>query len=335
MHSPGGLHNIRDTRPPPRAQAEVERFGSTAERTATIDSDGLAAQGADVPGTRAEGARGGAARLAAALSWGLLGLSAVWTDPASAEQGGLPDLAKLSPQEQGLLVFQEKDRRDSGYRDLQVDLEMVLRDRRGSEAHRALSISQLEMDGEGDRLLVVFDTPKPIRGTALLSHTRVDGPDDQWLYLPAQRRVKKIASRNKSGPFLSSEFAYEDLALHEVEQFDYRLLGHEACGDDRCVRVERVPHDEYSGYSRQEVVLHEPTLRVERIDYYDRHGRPLKVLVNEDYQLHGERWWKPRRMFMENLQTGKTTELLWKEYVFATGLQAERDFSTNSLLRAR
>jgi hypothetical protein len=248
---------------------------------------------------------------------------------------GAANLAGLSAEEQGLALFQEKDRRESGYGDLQVALEMVLRDRSGTESRRELSISQLEMTDDGDRLLVVFDTPKPIRGTALLSHSHADRPDDQWLYLPAQRRVKKIASRNKSGPFLSSEFAFEDLALQDVEKFTYRLLGREACSDRECLRVERTPLDEYSGYSRQEVLLDEQTLRVERIDYFDRHGRPLKVLVNDEYQLHEERFWKPQRMFMENLQTGKTTELLWKVYNFNAGLLPDRDFSTNSLMRAR
>lgn len=247
----------------------------------------------------------------------------------------LASLEGKDPVEQGRAIFAEKDRLESGYGDFQVQLEMVLRDRRGSESRRELSISQLEMEDEGDRLLVVFDTPKPIRGTALLSYSHVDAPDDQWLYLPAQRRVKKIASRNKSGPFLSSEFAYEDLAVQEVEKFSYKLLGQESCGDALCLKVERVPLDEYSGYSRQEVLLDADTLRVERIDYFDRHGRPLKVLVNHGYKLHQGRYWKPQRMFMENLQTGKTTELNWKEYAFDTGLMADRDFSTNSLMRAR
>lgn len=269
---------------------------------------------------------------------GLLALAG-WTQcPAAAGTltgSRLPELTGLDPAQQGLAIFREKDRRESGYGDLQVQLEMVLRDRRGTEARRELSISQLEVADDGDRLLVVFDTPKPIRGTALLSYSHLQGPDDQWLYLPAQRRVKKIASRNKSGPFLSSEFAYEDLALQEVEKFSYRLLDREACGAARCLKVERTPVDEYSGYSRQEVLLDEATLRVERIDYFDRHERPLKVLHTGDYRLHAGRFWKPQRMFMENLQTGKTTELLWREYAFGTGLSAERDFSTNSLMRAR
>ena len=263
----------------------------------------------------------------------------IWCPPSGAGPlegvAALPELGGLSPEEQGLAIFREKDRRESGYQDLRVDLEMILRDRRGAESRRELSISQLEMQEDGDRLLVVFDTPKPIRGTALLSYSHVESPDDQWLYLPAQRRVKKIASRNKSGPFLGSEFAYEDLALQEVEKFTYRLLAGESCGASQCLRVERTPLDEYSGYSRQEVLLDAETLRVERIDYFDRHERPLKVLVNDGYELHEGRFWKPQRMFMENVQTGKTTELVWREYEFDNGLDADRDFSTNALMRAR
>jgi hypothetical protein len=261
----------------------------------------------------------------------LLAAILVASPPALATIGS----GALTPEQQGLALFLEKDRRESGYGDLRVDIEMVLRDRSGAESRRELSISQIEIPDAGDRLLVVFDTPKPIRGTALLSYSHADAPDDQWLYLPAQRRVKKIASRNKSGPFLSSEFAFEDLALQDVEKFSYRLLGTEDCDGRQCVRVERIPLDEYSGYSRQEVLLDEETLRVERIDFFDRHGRPLKVLINDDYQLHRDRFWKPQRMFMENLQTGKTTELLWKAYTFDNGLLPERDFSTNSLMRAR
>jgi hypothetical protein len=244
-------------------------------------------------------------------------------------------LVGKTPAEQGKAIWTAKDRIESGYVDLQVRLEMVLRDRRGTESRRELSISQLEQQGAGDRLLVVFDTPKQIRGTALLSYSYPTAPDDQWLYLPAAKRVKRIASQNKSGPFLSSEFAFEDMVLQELEKFDYTLLGSEPCGAQTCYRVERKPHDPHSGYSRQEALLDRESLRVERVHYFDRAGRPLKVLQVGDYQEYGGRFWKAGRMFMENLQTGKTTELIWRDYQFATGLSAERDFSTNSLARAR
>jgi len=249
--------------------------------------------------------------------------------------GSALDLEGLTPIEQGRALFVEKDRRESGYQDLRVELEMVLRDRRGNESRRDLTISQLEMPGEGDRLLVVFDTPKPIRGTALLSYSYKAESDDQWLYLPATKRVRRIASQNKSGPFLSSEFAFEDMILQELEKFDYRLLGVEPCGEHHCYRVERRPLDPFSGYSRQELLLEGQSLRVERVDYFDRVDRPLKYLVADDYQLFDGQYWKAGRMVMENLQTGKITELFWRDYRFANGFVAERDFSTNSLLRAR
>jgi hypothetical protein len=240
-----------------------------------------------------------------------------------------------TPEEQGRAIFAEKDARDSGYQDLQVSLEMILRDRAGRESRRALAISQMEMGTTGERLKVVFDTPVQIRGTALLSYSYEDRPDDQWLYLPVMSRVKRIASRNKSGPFLSSEFAFEDMMLQELDKFSYRFEGREPCGEGACYRVERRPSDPYSGYTRQVVWLEADSLRVERIDYFDRGNRPLKVLKASGYRLYQERFWKAERMQMENLQTGKSTELLWRDYQFGVGLLAERDFSTNSLARAR
>jgi outer membrane lipoprotein-sorting protein len=241
----------------------------------------------------------------------------------------------LSAEQAGLAIFREADRRESGYADLKVDLEMILKTSAGNESRRSLRIRQLEVPEDGDKLLVVFDTPKPIRGTALLSYAHKFEPDDQWMYLPAIKRVKRIASQNKSGPFLSSEFAYEDLALQEVEKFDYRLVDTRTVDDQTVYVVERTPTDEYSGYARQVVTIDADAFRIHHIDYYDRQNRLLKTLEVEGYTQHADRFWKPQRMLMANVQTGKSTELEWRNFEFGTGLDAERDFSTNSLRRAR
>ena len=177
---------------------------------------------------------------------------------------------------------------------------------------------------------------KSIRGTALLSYAHKTEPDDQWLYLPALSRVKRIASQNKSGPFLSSEFAYEDMALQEVEKYSYRLLETRRMLDGAAhYVVERVPTDEHSGYARQVVTLDAAELQIQHIEYFDRQGRPLKVLEVDGYALYEDQFWKPARMLMSNTQTGKSTELVWQNYEFRTGLDADRDFSTNSLRRSR
>ena len=99
--------------------------------------------------------------------------------------------------------------------------------------------------------------------------------------------------------------------------------------------VERVPTDEHSGYARQVVTLDALELQIRHIEYYDRQDRPLKTLEVDGYALYEEQFWKPQRMLMSNLQTGKSTELIWQNYEFRNGLDADRDFSTNSLRRAR
>lgn len=258
------------------------------------------------------------------------------TASVAAEEDVAPfSIAGMTAEAAGEAIFREADRRESGYVDLKVDLEMILRVSRGNESRRNLTIRQIEIPDDGDRLLVVFDSPKPIRGTALLSYAHKLTPDDQWIYLPAVKRVKRIASQNKSGPFLSSEFAYEDMALQELEKYSHKLL--ETRTDEAGVLyvVERVPTDKYSGYRRQVVVLDSEELRIQHIDYFDRQNRLLKTLDISEYAQYAGQFWKAGRMLMSNVQTGKSTELIWQNYQFATGLDAQRDFSANSLLRAR
>jgi hypothetical protein len=147
------------------------------------------------------------------------------------------------------------------------------------------------------------------------------------------QRVKKIASRNKSGPFLGSEFAFEDLAAQELEKYTYRYLRSEALDGVACHVIERVPVDEHSGYTRQVVWLDQAELRILKVEYFDRKASHSKTLVLGDYRLYEDAYWRPGRMYMQNHQSGKSTELLWGDYRFRIGLVDERDFSTNSLKR--
>ena len=117
-----------------------------------------------------------------------------------------------SDSEQGLVIATERKARDIGWTTSESTLQMVLRNAQGDESSRQLRIKSLEVHGEGDKGLTIFDQPLDVKGTAFLNHSHVDGADDQWLFLPALKRVKRIASQNKSGPFMGSEFAYEDLS---------------------------------------------------------------------------------------------------------------------------
>ncbi len=239
-----------------------------------------------------------------------------------------------SPEERGLQIAEEADRRDTGFEDYAAELTMILRNSHGEESVRKIRNRVLEVEGDGDKSLTIFDTPRDVKGTAFLSFTHKTGPDDQWLYLPALKRVKRISSDNKSGPFMGSEFAYEDITSQEVEKYTYKFLREEPLDGKPMFVIERYPVDEKSGYTRQMVWYDQDEYRIWKIDFYDRKNDLLKTLIYEDYQQYAGKFWRADMMKMENHITGKSTELIWENYQFKTGLD-ENDFNKNSLRRAR
>jgi len=242
--------------------------------------------------------------------------------------------ATASAQDRGREIAAEWDKRDSGWQDQVAELKMILRNSRGQESTRVLSNRSLEVEGDGDKLLVSFDQPRDVKGTNFLSFTHISGPDDQWLYLPALKRIKRISSSNKSGPFMGSEFAYEDLASQEVEKYEYEFLGEETANGRPAFKVKRIPLDPKSGYTRQVVWFDQETYRPEKIEFYDRKESLLKTLTYKGYQQYVDTVWRADEMFMENHQTGKSTRLLFTNYQFQSGM-TDRDFDRASLSRAR
>ncbi len=246
----------------------------------------------------------------------------------------LPTANAASPEERGLEIAREADRRDTGFSDLTANMVMVLRNRHGEESTRKIRIHTLEVENDGDKSMSIFDEPNDVKGTAFLSYTHSTEPDDQWLYLPALKRVKRISSRNKSGPFMGSEFAYEDLTSQELDKYTYKYLRDEKLDGRDCFVIERYPTYEHSGYTRLLSWLDKEMYQPLKVEFYDRKDSLLKTLVASDYQQYLGQYWRPARMLMDNHQTGKSTELKWDNYQFRTGL-TDRDFDKNSLKRAR
>ena len=246
----------------------------------------------------------------------------------------VPGAFAQSPEARGLSIIQEMDARDRGWTDQRANLIMILRNRSGRESRREMRISTLEVDGDGDKSLTVFDSPRDVKGTAFLSFTHATKPDEQWIYLPAVKRVKRISSRNKSGSFMGSEFAYEDLSSHEVEKYSYKWLRDENLDGRKSRVVEYYPRYKDSGYIRQVVWIDSQILKVVKIEFYDRKNSLLKILSIKGYRQYLGKFWRAGSMHMANKQTGKSTEIQWSDYQFRTGLR-DRDFNANTLRRAR
>ena len=239
-----------------------------------------------------------------------------------------------SAEEKGLEIAREVDRRDSGYKDSTASLTMELKNKQGQTSLRHLRVKSLEVEGDGDKSLSIFDKPADVKGTAFLTYSHSREPDEQWLYLPALKRVKRISSKNKSGPFMGSEFAYEDIASQELDKYTYKYIKDETINGIDCFVIERFPTYENSGYTRQQAWINKQEYRAEKIDFYDRKNTLLKTLLYSDYTRYLDQYWRPGKMYMENHQTGKTTLLSWFDYAFKTGLNDD-DFNRNSLQRAK
>ena len=237
-------------------------------------------------------------------------------------------------EEKGLAIAVEADKRDTGFEDFTANMVMELRNRQGDVSTRTIRLKTLEVTGDGDKSMSIFDKPADVKGTAFLTFSHAIKPDEQWLYLPALKRVKRINSKNKSGPFMGSEFAYEDLASQEIEKYTYKYLRDEQLNGVDYFVMERYPAYEHSGYTRQVAWVNKDKYVAEKIEFYDRKNDLLKTLVNTGYQQYLEQYWRPNEMLMENHQTGKSTLLTWQDYKFKNGLE-DKDFSRNSLKRAR
>lgn len=239
-----------------------------------------------------------------------------------------------TPEEKGLEIATAADQRDSGWKHQTSDMEMILRNRAGKESTRKITNSQLEVQGDGDKTLALFHEPRDVKGTAMLTFSHGLEPDDQWLYLPSIKRVKRISSKNKSGPFMGSEFAFEDLSSQEIEKYKYKLLKEESCGEYECYVIERIPQYANSGYTKQISWIDKAEYRNIKVEYYDRKDALLKTLEPSGYKEYPGSYWRADQFEMTNHQTGKSTTLLWKNYDFETGLD-ENNFNQNALKRLR
>lgn len=238
-------------------------------------------------------------------------------------------------QNRGLEIAKKYDEAYTGWESYTTTSKMILKNQHGQESSRLLSGRNLEETADGDKSMIFFESPKDVKGTAVLTYTHKEGTDDQWLYLPAIKRVKRIASTNKSGPFVGSEFAYEDLSSQEIEKYNYKYVKDETVNGENCHVVERDPVDPKSGYKNMHV-YHNPNknYRIEKIVFFDRKGAKFKTLLYKDYKKYKGNYWFQGELHMTNHQSKKETQILFENYNFEADLEAN-DFSQTKLKSAQ
>ena len=239
----------------------------------------------------------------------------------------LAPVADAGDAAKGLEYARAAKARDVGFGSYRSTAKMFLSDKTGATNVRDFIALAMEVSGDGDKTSIEFETPLDVHGMTVLTHAHKGQDDDQWLYLPAASRTRRITAGSRSGSFAGSEFSYEDLVGHVIEKNDYVWLRDEPCpgAPDRICHVnEQHPKDPDSGYSRMVAWLDSEDYRGYQVDYYDRSGAMIKTLISSEFKLYENRFWRPMKMVMTNHITGKSTEMRWSSYDFKVHLTAEQ-----------
>lgn len=211
-----------------------------------------------------------------------------------------------------------------GFGSSEAKMSMTLINASGSKRERSMYMKVLEKEG-GNKSLMEFLTPSDVKGTKFLSYEHAAKDDDQWLYLPALKRVKRIASRNKSGSFMGSEFSYEDLSAFNIDKYNYSGEAEVVeLNGKKVYKSVRTPKSKDSGYTKQVSYVDMQTFLAQKVEYYDRNKELLKVSTFSEYKkLDG--LWRVGRIKMLNVQNDKQTILQWSDEKIKLGLK-EKDF---------
>ncbi len=177
-------------------------------------------------------------------------------------------------------IMEKVDARDDG--DNQTsDMEMILIDKRGKKRVRKLGVFSKDK-GEDTLRLMYFLEPADVKDTAFLTwdYDDPDKDDDQWLYLPALRKTKRIASSDKSGSFMGSDLNYSDMTDRNLEDYDFTLKKEMDVKGVKTWLIESIPRSKKvikeTGYKKSLIFVRQDNYVVIRAVNWVKDGRYLK-----------------------------------------------------------
>jgi hypothetical protein len=215
---------------------------------------------------------------------------------------------------------------------------LLVNDKGQTRERKNVTFSVLQPNGMDSKLLVKFTTPADIKGTTFLQIEHIDADDDEWIYLPALGKSRRLVANNKKDSFVGSDFSYGDISLPRVDLYEHRLLGSETIDGQDCYKIESTPKADItkinSGYSRKVTWLRKDNDVETKVEYYDLTGRLLKTQhVSQPKLLEPDKQrWLALHREMINEQTGHKTVLNFDE-VDSGVSNADELFTTRYLER--
>jgi len=200
-----------------------------------------------------------------------------------------PAAAKLSADD----IMRAVEDRDTGDHITQT-MEMILIDRKGNKRRRTLA-SYAQERGEDTYSILFFITPADVKDSAFLTwdYDAYEKDDDHWLYLPALRKTKRIASGDKSGSFMGSDFTYSDMSSRPLERYQYKLMKEVVINGQAAWQIESLPNPveiARTGYKRSILFVRQDNFVVIRAVHWKQKGGITKFLDVKKLELIDGIW---------------------------------------------
>jgi outer membrane lipoprotein-sorting protein len=206
-------------------------------------------------------------------------------------------------------IMEKVDARDDG-KTLEQDMTMLLIDKNGKKRNRNLHTYSKDFGADTHQILF-FKSPADVKNTAFLTYDydNANKDDDQWLYLPALKKVKRIPSSDKSSSFMGSDFSYFDMTDRDLEDYNYRLIketkvrGHDAWMIEATPRNKKVIKE--SGYTKTIGIVRKDNYVVVRAINFMRNGKKKYMDMQRLHKQGGV--WLPDVLTMTTKKGNKTT----------------------------
>ena len=215
--------------------------------------------------------------------------------------------------------------------DITSTLTMTLINKSGQT--RVRKIKQFSKDlGSVEKSIMFFLSPADVKNTSFMNWSYdSDKSDDQWIYLPALKKVKRISSDSKSDYFMGSDFTYDDLGDRKLDADTHQLLREETIDGKECYVVESISKDEDYMYSKTITWINKDNFVGVKKEFYDEDGELLKTLTIKGVKkISG--FWTITQSEMKNVQKNHKTTIQLSEIKINTGVPASK-FSERMMMR--
>jgi hypothetical protein len=239
-----------------------------------------------------------------------------------------PDAATADAELSAEEIMHRVDDRDDGDRS-DREIEMILIDKNDNRRVRRIRSYSRDV-GEDIQTIMFFLEPADVKDTGFLSYDYdAEKDDDQWLYLPALRKTKRIASSDKSGSFMGSDFSYADLTTREVDNYDWTLMNESEVRGEPVWQIQGIPRaqDEIdeTGYVKNIVFVRKDNYVVVRaVNWLEKGGRLKYMDVRELEQVDGI--WVPTEIQMT---TKKGKQTLHKTVLYVHDVRFGQDLDAD------